>query len=253
MGKYSVIVYRNEGNLGNTVQTMGLTKLLGETKGIYFDDIKRKNLSSEDIFIANGWFAHYPKVEPIENTIFCGIHLSGDKSSIEPTLFEWLRNSNKIIGARDPGTAEFLNSLGINSEFVGCASLLFEEYIGKREGVISVDFNGPGTKMTHWCSPEDTWNKKWKIVENYLNLYKKAEAVYTSRLHVALPCISMGTPVYIESNIDTRRFSILDSIGVKYNKLEKYNADWLKIKYKKFLEKNLGIDLEIKEAIISKI
>ena len=57
--------------------------------------------------------------------------------------------------------------------------------------------------------------EKFKMAENLLNRYAKAKLVITSRIHCALPCLAMGTPVIFingfDSFVDSCRFNgILD-------------------------------------------
>lgn len=55
-----------------------------------------------------------------------------------------------------------------------------------------------------------TEDEKFQIAEELLNKYARAKLVITSRIHCALPCLAMGTPViYIngfESFVDSCRF-----------------------------------------------
>ena len=250
---YRVISYKEEGNLGNTVQTLGLSHLLSPSKGVWHCKIGQDPIDADDVLVINGWFGNYPKFKYSNDTIFCGFHLTGSEEDIEPSILSYLRENNRTVGTRDPDTADFLNSIGINAEFVGCGSLLFPKYEGPRSGIISVDYDGPGEHITHACDTTDSWEWKWNKTKDLINKYKTAEAVYTDRLHVALPCIAMGTPVFIQDNIDTRRFSILDSLNVEYNKLNTYDSEQLKNTYKLFLENELGTTLNYVEPTIPKI
>lgn len=63
--------------------------------------------------------------------------------------------------------------------------------------------------------------ERFKVAENLLEEYSKAKLVITSRIHCALPCLAMGTPViYIngfDSIIDTCRF---DGIIDLFNRID---------------------------------
>lgn len=241
----NLITYENEGNLGNTIQTLGLAHLISPSKGIPYYQIKSSKLK-DGLLICNGWFGSYPEVENI-NAIFCGVHLTRPNESI----INWLRTSTTIIGARDPATADYLNNINIRSEFIGCGSLMFPYYDGPRSGDVSVDFNGPGVRYTHRISPSISWAERWVRAREMIEIYKTASVVYTNRLHVALPCLAMGTPVYVEDNADKGRFSILDAIGIKYNQIQKdINTSWLRDKYKSFLESQIGAELNLVDPIM---
>jgi hypothetical protein len=244
---YRIIAYKAEGNLGNTIQTLGLANLISPSKAVWWREIGKSNF--DDKFIANGWFSH-KEIIPVKRTIFCGIHISGNINTIHPSIIEWLKHSDGIVGTRDPMTSDFLNGIGINSIFVGCSSLLFPKYDGRRSGETSVDFDGPGKKMTHHINLDCSWEDKWEIAKEMIEIYKKSEVVYTSRLHVALPCLALGTPVVVSKNTDTRRFSILDFIGIEYEKVQIIDISYLRNKYKSFLEDKIGEKLELVEPTI---
>ena len=123
---YSLIIYKNEGNLGNAIQTMGLAHLVSPSVGVFHDEITKKSVGDTTL-VCNGWFGSYPKVENVK-TIFCGFHLSSVMTPKDNNIFDWLKFSKFPIGARDPKTADYLNSIGIKSEFIGCGSLLFPKY-----------------------------------------------------------------------------------------------------------------------------
>jgi len=80
-----------------------------------------------------------------------------------------------------------------------------------------------------------------------LDLYKTAEAVYTSRLHVALPCLAFGTPVYVKNPKDAwhaKRFTILTHLGLEYDKLVTLDISKTKSDYISFLANNLETEIK---------
>lgn len=66
-----------------------------------------------------------------------------------------------------------------------------------------------------------TDEEKFMLAEDYLNDYAKAKLVITSRIHCALPCLAMGTPVIFingfNSEVDTCRF---DGIINLFNRID---------------------------------
>jgi hypothetical protein len=90
--------------------------------------------------------------------------------------------------------------------------------IGARRGVYSVDCAGPGEALTHQLSREVTVDEQWALATDLLARYRRAEAVHTSRLHVALPCLAFGTPVWIadpqRGAWHLERFSLPEELGV---------------------------------------
>ena len=60
-----------------------------------------------------------------------------------------------------------------------------------------------------------------------MDTYRRAESIYTSRLHVLLPCIAFGTPValtHIPKGEDAR-FSLASYLGVKVGDPPKVYTD----------------------------
>lgn len=71
--------------------------------------------------------------------------------------------------------------------------------------------------------PANTYNdeQKFAMAEDLLNKYAKAKLVITSRIHCALPCLAMGTPVIFvngfDSFVDSCRF---DGILELFNRID---------------------------------
>ena len=68
--------------------------------------------------------------------------------------------------------------------------------------------------MTHTVDPKEnsklTWEKRFKNVEELLKTYQGAKCVITTRLHVILPCLALGTPVLL---IDYPEYKTNDRFG----------------------------------------
>src|SRR5690606_16492447 len=66
-----------------------------------------------------------------------------------------------------------------------------------------------------------TENEKFEMAENLLKKYAKAKLVITSRIHCALPCLALGTPVIFvngfDSFVDSCRF---DGILELFNRID---------------------------------
>jgi len=71
--------------------------------------------------------------------------------------------------------------------------------------------------------PSNTYtdDEKFKMAEDLLNKYARAKLVITSRIHCALPCLAMGTPVIFvngfDSFVDSCRF---DGILELFNRID---------------------------------
>ena len=245
---YGVFRYRGTRNLGDAIQTVALTRLLpGRTRGVERGD---GITPPGTLLIANGWLGNnrLPEVEQQRNTLFAGVFVAQDHN------LEWLRHSPFPIGARDPDTHDRLLKLGIQSEMIGCASLTFPRHRGRRTGVYDVDagWYSPVPAMaipiTHFIPYDMPWLDQWRTAIDVLALYRRASLVYTSRLHVALPCIAFGTPVVFQRPGPTdageplflNRVSLLYSLGVVDGVPAEIDVQSIASSYRAFLSRRLG-------------
>lgn len=71
--------------------------------------------------------------------------------------------------------------------------------LGKKKKILnsifSTDITDNAEYLTHILSDQIKEKDRFKLADEYLNKYSKAKLVVTSRIHVALPCLAMGTPV----------------------------------------------------------
>jgi hypothetical protein len=232
-----VLVYGATGNIGDTIQTIALSQLLPQAAGIYRHDC-RKAEQAEKLFVVNGFLSGSPPAHDA-NCLFAGVN-----AGPEPAVYKnWFKQSPYPVGARDPWTNKSLLWGGLKSEMVGCATLTFPRYEGPRAGVYSVDTAGPGRKLTHaWCSSDLC--RSWEHALDLLSYYQTAAAVYTSRLHVAIPCLAFGTPVCVTSPTArsplSTRFTLLTHMGVEIGKLTVLDISSFAAAYISFLSRHLG-------------
>jgi len=124
------------------------------------------------------------------------------------------------IGCRDYHTASLFKSNGIDAYYSGCLTLTLENNkdIERTDEIIFADaFNKnlpeklrdkmfkklvPNSIKKHIVTIEHSHQSEDKDINNRLQFasklldrYSKAHLVVTSRIHVALPCIALGTPV----------------------------------------------------------
>lgn len=237
---FSCLAYRTL-NIGDMVQTMALTRLLPRMAAVY-----RHRMSSapdDRIFVVNGFFERDRPPRGGADCFFAGV--SGPYMRHELYL-DWLRRSPWPVGARDPLTQERLAREGIATEMVGCATLTLPRYDGPRRGVVSVDFDGPGVRLQHAIPRTLTLAEQWDHAARLLERYRTSEAVYTSRLHVALPCLAFGTPVWIakpEVRGFPGRFSLLEEMEVPFEKLWECDVAPQRERYLRHLQRHLGIPM----------
>ena len=122
------------------------------------------------------------------------------------------------IGCRDTATLRHMQRLGIDSYYSGCITLTLPQrprkmperpyvcVVGVEKAVekkIKRFYQNTGidVKVIAPTRPEPSGNLSWETrkaqVEDMLDLYQNANAVYTFRLHCTLPTLALGTPVLL--------------------------------------------------------
>lgn len=237
---FSCLAYRTR-NIGDMVQTMALTRLLPRMAAVYRH--RMTDAPVDRIFVVNGFLERDCPPCGGAECFFAGVSGPYMRHGL---YLDWLRRSRWPVGARDPLTHDRLTREGIAAEMVGCATLTLPRYDGARRGVISVDFDGPGVRWGHAVPRTLTLAEQWDHAARLLERYRTSEAVYTSRLHVALPCLAFGTPVWIarpEVRGFPGRFSLLEEMGVPFGELVEHDVGPQRERYLRHLERHLGLSV----------
>lgn len=238
--------YSGTQNLGDAIQSLGLLRLCKELRpDLEYGWVDRdNNLDRDELQLGNGWLGE--RWTPSNNAILCGVHLAhhlahhralmmADTGATHP-------NVQSPIGSRDPYTHELLTSRLSLSEMIGCATLTLPRYSGQRNNNAYVDSSpcdreSGTTWRTHTISQHMEWDRQKGLAQLFLQKYQNSKSVYTSRLHVLLPCIAFGTPValtHIPPN-EERRFSLAKYLGVEVgNEPKVYDASELAAKFRAF-------------------
>lgn len=175
--------------------------------------------------------AHWPPEKHIV-PVCIGVHLSEEDawglplSTLDGTGYDALL-SCAPIAARDLRTASRLAKLNIPHTLTGCLSLTLEHPDVPRKGIICCDvpedvttllrtFRQDVTTVTHALSdPSPDFDLRMKNAQGLLSRYASAEMVFTRRLHCAMACLAVGTPVlllYHEEYEDISRFAPMDAM-----------------------------------------
>ena len=199
--------------------------------------------------IINGWF------KIIEGNKFTSkeiipLYLSYHINNLnDERMIQHLKNFEPI-GCRDTYTYELLLKNGIKSYFSSCltTTLDINYYKGdnfRTEEIIFTDFQFRKfpkvnkflkslkaynftdiTYLTHRFRTNISHLERFRIANNYLKKYSRAKLVITTRIHAALPCLSLKTPVIlVNKKYDKRRYGglyqLLNTIGINSkNKFE---------------------------------
>ena len=221
--RFGVVVFEKSNNIGDDIQSYAAACLLPrvdyriEREQI---DLFRPSGGEKVSAIVNGWFSHnklaWP-VSPYIDPLFLSIHfVRNDALGIGDRFLDGPGSEDLIrcgpVGCRDLETLELLREKGIDAWFSACLTLTLNREFPETEGgyICLVDVK-PGVEafvrkscpdrgirvITHRMDPAAglTWEERSGRVKELLTVYQNASAVVTSRIHCALPCLALGTPV----------------------------------------------------------
>lgn len=257
MKKKYAVLYAPTANVGDDIQTLAGINFL-KKKGITeYELVNREELHKYDgdeiNLVMNGWFMHETENFPPTNKIkpiWLSFHIA--RPQIISNNIEYFKNQPPI-GCRDQATVDLLQKKGIDAYFTGCLTLFFDKHTQKGNKKYLVDVN---TKVGYIPNIEidlklfkdfevvqheimkkgDTDIETRLIVANkFIDNYKSASLVVTTRLHCALPCRSLGTDcIFMHKDIKTDpRFKGLEGVlngDIKYhNKTSPKDGELIKI------------------------
>lgn len=233
--KYGVLYYRPTGNIGDEIQSVAARQFLPSVDVLVDRERMKDFHSPEQVkMILNGWYMCEPKQWPPADSILpllISLHITREKAVREawfrPDQLKYLLR-NGPVGARDTETLEVLRQEGVDSYFSGCLTLTLRrnEQADRGDYICAVDVSQgvleylsrqtrrPVIPVTHWLPrhmrPEDTF----VFAEMLLDLYQRAHCVVTTRLHAAMPCLALNTPVLLlESPEQQARFGGLAALA----------------------------------------
>ena len=200
-------------NIGDEIQSFPAVQFLPFSDSF----VKRDKLgeSKDDRSILtffNAWwgssFANWPPPPNIDPMLL-SIHIGNDMQYL------WRKNKDYLedkmpIGCRDAATCDFLLKMDVSAYFSGCMTLMIQSKwnFTRSHKIIMVDVPQKYYNMlpaniqknivtlTHdstmyGISENAKFIKGFEMIEHYA----KAKLVITQRIHTALPCVAMGTPV----------------------------------------------------------
>ena len=211
-------------NLGDEIQSIAAQRFLPRVDVL----LQRDSLDSEPAVpgpvhaILNGWFLASPGNWPPHPRIvpaLLSMHFdqkrprtrfwrsTAAQQILSPQGREWLV-ANGPVGTRDKATLELLERHHVPCWYSGCLTLTLPRSSVEREDFI-VACDVPERQLTalrrrtrlnviavtHHDATTRGHVSRTAKARSLLNLYGRAHAVVTSRLHCALPCLALGTPV----------------------------------------------------------
>ena len=194
-------IYPRSSNLGDDIQTLAAMQFLPNPAFVDRDKLSTVRIGGR--VILNGWWTHDPlNAFPPRDNLDClpiSMHIHKKARQQFEDHKQWFEGRSVL--ARDQDTNDFLKSIGVDSEFGGCLTLTLPRNEPKeRRGVFIVDapdVKMDGRRLTHKTQSIHSHQKRRQDAQLLLDTYQKAELVITKRLHCALPCAAMGTPVIL--------------------------------------------------------
>ncbi len=239
--RYALLTYRTP-NLGDEVQSIAAAQFLPAID-LRIDRDRLDALppgaapgaNGRFKTILNGWHNHAPErwpPGPFLDPLLTSIHITqevfpANEGGLRPSDIllrgaglDYLR-AHGPVGARDIWTCDLLRRHGVASFFSGCMTLtLGGAAEARRDYVCAVDLAPPLLRQlrqkvegrlvvrTHHHPSPPAFGERAFTARQQLSLYSQARCVVTTRLHCALPCLAMGTPVlFIDTAKDPYRFS----------------------------------------------
>jgi hypothetical protein len=203
-------------NLGDDIQTLAAIQHFKHDEPVKFvnRDMLAKYRGPDDRVILNGWWAHETAAAwPPPKQLKClptSMHIQAKSRPHFSCEYSrrWMADHGPI-GARDTETFQWLMDHEINAYHSACMTLTFPNPgydLRERSGIIFCDLTPaienmagikPTLKTTHKVigAAKSSVKERHRLANELLYQYSSARLVVTTRLHAALPCAAMGTPV----------------------------------------------------------
>lgn len=239
MKRFALIRYAKTANLGDEIQSLAARQFLPQTDATVDREwlhTFRPEGGTPHWLILNGWYCHLPEnwpPSPALQPLPVSLHISPDPGGadgiglvaedilLSPPFRKYLAGFGPV-GARDLATLKRLQAAGIDSYFSGCLTLtLTRRDVARDDGLVVLNdvpdeveaairkTTGKRIATTqHWNEHTTDSGERFELAEALLRTYSEASCVVTTRLHCALPCVAMGTPVLLlDTAEDQHRFA----------------------------------------------
>jgi hypothetical protein len=267
--QYGLITYHNNQrfNVGDYIQALAARQFLPRVDAILNRETLQAYSGPPLKVIMNGWFMHHPQNWPPSSDIlplFLSFHLTPRAAPIILGKERIAYLQRYEVGARDQATLELLHAKGVNAYFSGCLTLTLgntyrhrggeavyfvdvlykPQFLGRRKHIVNKIFGREivrsAKRIRHRYQVRDYPSEaaRLELADRLLKCYENAKLVVTSRLHCALPCLAMGTPVvYVDVGLAKERVrfdgltELLHTVEVGRGKVER-DFDWANLKNK---------------------
>lgn len=271
--KFGCLYVRCTDNIGDDIQTYAQAQFLPQID-YYIDRETLKVFHSEAhepvACIMNAWYMNQPlmawppsqDIIPLLTSVHFDSRLDGywAKNQFARSYLE----KHAPIGCRDTTTLQKLQSMRIPSYYSGCMTLTLKgwEDIERQDYICLVNVSESVEKyfaslnvpyriisQQNESLVDISIQERLKAAESLLRLYQSAKCVVTSRLHCALPCLALKTPVLVEYRDDFKdRFAGLSNLLRLTSAEEICKGKW--DAFFRSPEKNKTFYLALRESLI---
>ncbi len=212
-------------NIGDDIQSLAASQYLDAALPLDLldrDALAGLSRSAPRRVLMNGWYAHRgaegetwpPSTAIVPTLVSVHVTAAAARNLLSPAGQDWFRHHGPV-GCRDDATARLMQRHGIDAQVTGCLTLTLKSPANAdapRHAVWAVDLDVVSAEvLTASCArlalevPRPRTHEfaigrrdglfRLLLAARLLHDYARARLVVTSRLHCALPCIAMGTPV----------------------------------------------------------
>lgn len=238
--RFALLSYSTQ-NLGDEIQSIAARQFLPSVDLLVERDSWMPAIPNPPgtyKIILNGWYTHNPENWPppaFLQPMLTSMHISRERflpatlvaaaeALTTPQNLAYLRKHGPV-GGRDEWTVSLLRRNGVDAYFSGCVTLTLGDGQGRERGnyacavdlpdaifdVLSQRTRTPILRLSHHDPSGGSFQQRSAKAERLLSLYAQAQCVVTTRLHCALPCLGLQTPVlFITAAADKYR---LDSLA----------------------------------------
>lgn len=247
----------NEPNIGDYIQSLAALQYLPKNCKPYFvdRDLIQFYYGPKIKLIMNSWNIIHEGSKYISENIE-PIYISYNLFSQNNIPSNYIENMKKYqpIGCRDLRTKHNFRKNNIDSYFSSCLTTTLDiDYAApeqeRTEEIIFIDYEfGDYPEADEYLLSLKSYNfsrvihtyhkfdlslshiQRFQLAKKLLDRYARAKLVISSRLHGALPCLALKTPVIlIKKRYDYYRFEglyeLLNTIGNNYNKKFEINVN----------------------------
>ena len=211
----------NRGNVGDEIQAIVGIQFLPFIDFFLDRDLQiAPDTNGKHTVFFNAWWGyktHWPPPENID-PVMVSVHINAAFRRLISTTQKGVNflKSKAPVGARDVVTRDFLEANDVQSFLSACMTLFLKikepKPIEQRENTIYIIDVADEllrllpewvVKKAKYISHSFTYGKRPTLITqerfvdayNLLERYSQAKLVITRRIHAALPCVAMGTPV----------------------------------------------------------